>query len=70
MGCGCSKNKGGMASKIRDVVLVTEEEFKRKIDICKSCDKLSSKHMRCKECGCFLRLKARLKGFGCPLDKW
>lgn len=41
----------------------------RRIKICEDCDQyLASK--QCKECGCFMPLKTRLKMAQCPLSKW
>jgi hypothetical protein len=42
----------------------------KRMDICRGCDKYMSTFMRCKECGCVMPLKVRLKGQECPLQKW
>lgn len=39
-------------------------------DICKSCDKFINLTKQCKECGCFMTLKTKLKIGTCPLNKW
>jgi hypothetical protein len=54
--------------------LTTKEEYKQRHDICKSCE-----HYRkfekfdthyCNDCKCVIELKARVRYFKCPLDKW
>lgn len=40
-----------------------------RIEICKSCDQLNSLNF-CKQCGCFMPAKVRLKGVSCPVGKW
>jgi hypothetical protein len=49
---------------------VSEKIFKDRINTCLSCDRLIKKTMQCKECGCFMNLKAKLPHATCPLDKW
>ena len=49
---------------------VTEEEFNKRIDICKGCDQYNSGQNRCNHCGCFLKVKASWNSEKCPLGKW
>jgi len=42
----------------------------RRWNICVSCDRLFKPTRQCKECGCFMKIKVRLKGSTCPLKKW
>ena len=57
---------------------VSKEEFRRRLSLCNSCpERLKdcgnnrlTKFSRCPECGCFLRLKARLETEECPLGDW
>ncbi len=49
---------------------VDEETREKRYEICKSCDQLISLTAQCKECGCFMRLKTKLKPATCPLGKW
>lgn len=44
--------------------------FDNRLEICKSCDKLDIENATCKECGCFLMIKAKWASEKCPLDKW
>jgi hypothetical protein len=39
-------------------------------NICKSCDKFINLTKQCKECGCFMTLKTKLKFASCPIGKW
>jgi len=57
---------------------VSKEELIERLTLCNSCperleksgDKPLTKFSRCPECGCFLRLKARLETEECPLGDW
>lgn len=37
---------------------------------CEGCPALRRPIMQCRECGCFVQAKARLKNASCPLGKW
>lgn len=47
-----------------------EELAKYRLDICNSCEFLNKKTIRCKKCGCFMKLKTTLQGAMCPEGKW
>jgi len=47
-----------------------EEISKQRLSICLDCDSLIKVTTQCKECGCFMKLKTRLKHARCPLEKW
>lgn len=72
MGCGCNKKTGSKSklSNIKDLVIASEDDYRAKINTCLECEHIKRKRMRCGKCGCFLRIKARLRGFSCPLGKW
>lgn len=38
--------------------------------ICMDCDRLFRPTRQCKECGCFMKIKVRLRSQHCPLGKW
>lgn len=44
--------------------------YEEKIKICKSCESFDKEKFKCKECGCFLGIKARVPFAKCPLKKW
>lgn len=52
------------------VMFVTDEVFRERMQICKSCPSYDDLQNRCTECGCFLNQKARMVLDGCPLNKW
>jgi hypothetical protein len=41
-----------------------------RLNICKACPRLFKPTMQCKECGCFMRIKTRMKSQSCPIGKW
>lgn len=47
---------------------VKDDVYDERLKVCLSCDKYDND--RCLECGCFLKLKARMATEKCPLDKW
>ena len=57
---------------------VSREEYQKRLKLCNDCPerlkesdgKPLTKFSRCPECGCFLRLKARLETEECPLGDW
>lgn len=49
---------------------VTESEYKRRLDICASCEFYLPDSQRCGSCGCLLEHKAKWKTSSCPKKKW
>jgi hypothetical protein len=51
-------------------LMVDDAEFERRMAICRGCEHYEND--RCKKCGCFLNLKARLQSESgqCPVGKW
>lgn len=41
-----------------------------RMKICTDCPRLLKSTKQCKECGCFMILKTRLKNATCPIGKW
>lgn len=48
----------------------TDELAKNRLTICEECDRLIKVTKQCKECGCVMPLKVKLKKATCPLSKW
>jgi len=48
----------------------TDEEASTRLDICTKCPSLLPITHQCKECGCFMKIKVKLKEAECPLGKW
>jgi hypothetical protein len=44
--------------------------YSKRVSICSKCDRLFSPTFQCKECGCFMKIKAKLENARCPLGKW
>lgn len=48
----------------------SEEEASNRYEVCLECPKLIKSTKQCKECGCFMALKVKLKNATCPIGKW
>lgn len=48
----------------------TDDLSQHRMSICEGCDRLLKVTKQCKECGCFMSLKTKLKEAVCPLEKW
>jgi len=51
-------------------VLVEKQVAFARLDTCAGCPRLFAATFTCKECGCFMKVKARLSHAECPLGKW
>jgi len=51
-------------------LLVTEEVYNTRMNICNGCEFFVHKSKRCTQCGCFMEAKTRLKKTFCPIHKW
>ena len=49
---------------------VPNEVYEDRIAICKSCVYYFKPTGTCKDCGCFMKIKARLAPMGCSQKKW
>jgi hypothetical protein len=54
----------------RTTSYATEEESQNRWSICEQCPRLLKTTSQCKECGCFMKIKVKLKEAVCPLGKW
>ena len=48
----------------------SEELSNNRLTICQGCPKYINLTSQCKECGCFMKLKATYEAAKCPIDKW
>lgn len=51
-------------------LFASDEEQKRRMDICRKCAYYSEEDVRCRSCGCFLNQKTSLNASKCPLNYW
>lgn len=49
---------------------VSDRIFLDRINICKNCEHFNRLLTQCRECGCFLYIKARWSTEECPLGRW
>lgn len=47
-----------------------DDVYQDRLNICKSCDRYFKLTGTCKECGCFMRVKAKIAPLSCPSKKW
>jgi hypothetical protein len=52
------------------VLFVSDEVYKERVSICRTCDKYDELENRCMECGCYIPGKAKIIIDSCPLEKW
>ena len=48
--------------------MTPEEEYERRLSICKECEKLLSG--MCRMCGCYVEMRAAIALRDCPGKKW
>jgi hypothetical protein len=42
----------------------------KRLSICETCPNFIKSTTQCKECGCIMKLKAKLPNASCPINKW
>lgn len=47
---------------------VSDDEYERRLDVCRLCDYLNEG--TCNACGCYVELRAAAKAGRCPYGKW
>ena len=50
--------------------LISEEEQKQRLDVCKKCEYYSVRQNRCRQCGCHMGTKVKFGVSQCPIGKW
>lgn len=43
---------------------------KERMKICIECDRFDATLSQCRECGCFMKAKAKMPSAVCPINKW
>ena len=56
------------SNTIKRSIIHDEEVLKMRWDICSSCEFLNNN--KCEKCGCFMKVKHKLKMASCPIGKW
>lgn len=51
-------------------VLVNEDVYVGRMNICKACEFFRHTDSRCSKCGCFMEAKTRFVKTTCPINKW
>lgn len=81
IGGGCCGGPPNLLQKARNLVhtmgdfansgfkVADDELYNQRMEICRGCDRFENNRF-CKECGCFMDLKAKIEVAECPLDKW
>lgn len=41
-----------------------------RLNLCNQCEWLDKRLVKCRKCGCFMKLKSTLKQATCPIGKW
>jgi hypothetical protein len=62
----------GQSFKVKEVKLVTEEQYAERVETCSTCPALQY-GTTCQYCGCLVHLKAKLSASKCPYPyapKW
>lgn len=51
-------------------LLVTEDVYNQRMQICNTCEFFRKDDKRCTKCGCFMEAKTRFKKTFCPIHHW
>lgn len=51
-------------------LIAPEEVQEERIAVCQTCEYYFKPTGQCKKCGCFVKIKASLAPFACPVNKW
>ena len=54
----------------QETLFASDEIYRERLSICKSCDKYKELENECAECGCYIPMKAKIILDSCPLEKW
>lgn len=55
---------------VQETFLVEPEVARERYETCKTCPSFVKFTTQCKQCGCVMRMKTKIKGQVCPLGKW
>lgn len=53
------------------MIFLEQKDAQKRFDVCKQCEHyLPQSFHRCEVCGCFLKVKCKVRDFHCPVNKW
>ena len=52
------------------IIIASEEKIENRMSLCYNCIALDKEQVRCKLCGCYMKLKVRFDAAKCPAGKW
>lgn len=53
-----------------NVERATDAEESARYSLCQDCPEFIKLTSQCKQCGCIMKLKTKLKAAACPIGKW
>lgn len=53
-----------------NVERATDEEESTRYSLCQDCPEFIKLTTQCKQCGCIMKMKVKLKEAKCPIGKW
>ena len=53
-----------------NVERATDAEESTRYSLCQDCPEFIKLTSQCKQCGCIMKLKTKLKAAACPIGKW
>ena len=59
-----------VTEEAKNLFWATPDQKLERFNICQACDRWKASTRQCKECGCFMDIKTKIKGSKCPLGKW
>lgn len=51
-------------------MFASKDEYHRRYNICKLCERFDTKWKKCLDCGCFMPFKCKISSAMCPQQKW
>ena len=73
--CLLNQDRGELYQSIQELIAslpaqdkANPEEYRRRLSVCESCDKLQNG--MCLSCGCFVQVRGAKEKEHCPWDKW
>lgn len=55
---------------MEDYFNVKREVAEKRMNMCKECEHFIKETKTCRQCGCYMEYKVKLRSVSCPLHKW